>query len=206
MKRTYYILWFSFLVVLFFLPPGFSQEPGQEEHGETTAREAHDEKHTEEAEQDEHGEAEGHGGRSHHLNDFAVFLGGTDEHGHPTEFTWGLDYKRRIADHWAIGGLFDYAGGLRNAIVAASVTWLPVGNLTLTAAPGIEFHQGRDPRTLKSEETPTADKDATYFVFRLGVGWGITIGESYAIEPQINLDLVNGEKVWVYGLNFIYAW
>lgn len=58
----------------------------------------------------------------------------------------------------------------------------------------------------KSEETGEADQDATYFVFRLGVGWVFPIGQSYAIEPQLNLDLVNGEKVWVYGVNFIYAW
>jgi len=165
-----------------------------------------------EAEHEEHGEE--HEGRPHHKNDFAIFLGGTDEHGHPTELTWGLDYKRRVAEHWAVGGFFDHAGGsLRNAIVAASVSWFPIGKLTLTAAPGIEFHRGRSSNegcgcagSAKSEETGEADKDATYFVFRLGVGWGFLIVESYGIEPQVNLDLVNGEKVWVYGLNFIYAW
>ena len=115
-----------------------------QEHGTTPALETREEEHAEEAEHEEHGESEGHGGSLHHKNDVAIFLGGTDEHGHPTEFTWGLDYKRRVAERWAVGGLFDHAGGsLRNAIVAASVTWLPVGKLSLTAAPGIEFHRGR---------------------------------------------------------------
>jgi hypothetical protein len=100
--------------------------------------------------------------------------------------------------------------------VAASVTWLPVGNLTLTAAPRIEFHQGRGAPpgcgcagTSKSEDPDQIglfDEDATYFVMRFWVGWGFPIGQSYAIEPQVNLDLVEGEKVWVYGVNFIYAW
>ena len=209
-SRMVILVLFSILLVASL---GAAQEAEHQERGTPPEHEAHEEEHAEEAEHEEHGEVEGHGGRPHHKNDFAIFLGGTDEHGHPTEFTWGLDYKRRVAEHWAVGGLFDYAGGLRNAIVAVSATWLPVGNLTLTAAPGIEFHQGRSSNegcgcvgSDKSEETGEADEDATYFVFRLGVGWGFPIGQSYAIEPQVNLDLVNGEKVWVYGANFIYAW
>ena len=56
----------------------------------------------------------------------------------------GLDYRRVITRRWAVGALFDYAeGDLRNSVVAASVTWLPVGRLALTAAPGVEFHEGR---------------------------------------------------------------
>jgi len=212
--RTSAIMFFAVFFAVAQVP---AQEAEQEEHGTAQQHETEQEQHAEEAEHEEHGESEGHGGRPHHLNDVAIFLGGTDEPGHPTEFTWGLDYKRRIAERWAVGGLFDHAGGeLRNAIVAASITWLPVGNLTLTAAPGIEFQRGRGssegcncPHALETDdggEHDEADKDETYFVFRLGVGWGFPIGDSYAIEPQVNLDLVNGEKVWVYGFNFIYAW
>jgi len=217
MSRSTQLMILAILVILLGASPGSAQEADHSEHGTTPAQEPREEEHAEEAEHEEHEEheeSEGHGGRSHHKNDFAVFLGGTDEHGHPTEFTWGLDYKRRVADRWAVGGLFDHAGGeLRNSIVAASVTWFPIGKLTLTAAPGIEFHRGRSSNedcgcgeSGKSEETGEADQDDTYFVFRLGVGWGFPIGQSYAIEPQVNLDLVNGEKVWVYGANFIYAW
>jgi hypothetical protein len=211
MRRTIQLMVFALLSILFGASPGLAQEAEHQEHDTAPALEAHEEEHAEEA---EHGESEGHGGSLHHKNDVAIFLGGTDEHGHPTEFTWGLDYKRRVAERWAVGGLFDHAGGsLRNAIVAASVTWLPVGKLSLTAAPGIEFHRGRSSNegcgcagSTKSEETGEADEDATYFLLRLGVGWVFPIGESYRIEPQVNLDLVEGEKVWVYGFNFIYAW
>ena len=196
--------------------PSLAQEAEHEEHGSTPAHEAHEEEHGEAAEHEEHGE--GHGGRPHHANDFAVFLGATDEHGHDTELTWGLDYRRMVADHWAVGALFDYAGGdLRNAILAATVTWFPVGGLQLLAGPGIEFHRGRGAadggcdchEAFKSEATDPHgefDEDATYFVFRLGIGWGFPIGRHYGITPQVNLDLVEGERVWVYGLSFTYAW
>jgi len=206
MSRNAHLVLLGILVIFLGALPGATQEAEYAERDTPPAEEAQEEEHAEEAGLEEHGEAEGHGARPHHKNDFAIFLGGTDEHGHPTEFTLGLDYKRRVAKHWAVGGLFDYAGGgLRNAIIAASVTWWSDVGLTLTAAPGIEFHRGRSSNedcgcggSTKSEETgehEEADEDATYFVFRLGVGWGFPIGESYVIEPQINLDLVEGEKV-----------
>jgi hypothetical protein len=161
------------------------------------------------------GEAGHHSGRSH-KNEFAVFLGATDEHGHDTEFTWGVDYKRRITDRWAVGGLFDYAGGeLRNAVVAATVTWFPIGHLQLWAGPGVEFHQGRNGdgdgdcgcggKLLSDEGSEHVDKDATYFLFRVGVGWDFRLGGSFGIVPAVNLDFVNDEEVWVYGLNFTYG-
>jgi hypothetical protein len=188
------------------------------EHAEESAAHEADEHHDDHAaasEHEEHGEE--HGGRHWHTNDFGIFLGATDEHGHDTELTWGLEYRRMIAKRWAIGGLFDYAGGeLRDMILASSLTWLPVGRLQITAAPGIEFHRGRESSedcgcglATKSEDTGghgEVDEDATYFVFRLGVGWNFAVGQNYAITPQVNLDLVEEEEVWVYGLVFAYAW
>jgi hypothetical protein len=195
--------------------PGAAQHTEQAEETAAQPAENQHEEHIEEAAHEEHGEE--HGGRHWHTNDLGIFLGATDEHGHETEFTWGLEYRRMIAKRWAIGGLFDYAGGeLRNMILAPSITWLPVGRLQITAAPGIEFHRGRGSsedcgcgHALKSAEPDAAglvDEDETYFVFRLGAGWNFAVGRNYAITPQINLDLVEGEKVWVYGLVFAYAW
>ena len=162
----------------------------------------------EDAENDEH---EGEHS-SHHVRDFknevAVFLGGTDEPGHGTELTWGLDYKRRIAERWAVGVLFDYAGGeLRNAVLAPMVAFWPgLGNLQLLAAAGVEFHQGRDGGGhRKSAEDGGTDEDATYFLLRLGIGYDIHLGESFGLVPVVNLDFVNNEKVWVYGLAVTYG-
>jgi hypothetical protein len=149
----------------------------------------------------------------HHVRDFknevAIFVGGTDEHGHDTEFTWGIDYKRRIADRWAVGVLFDYAGGgLRNSVLAPMVAFWPgLGNLQLLAAAGVEFHQGRDgDGHQKSGEGGGTDEDATYFLFRVGAGYDFHLGESFGLVPNLNLDFVNNERVWVYGLAFTYGW
>ena len=210
---TIFLALFSILLCL---PFGTAQETEHQEHGTPPESEAHDEQHGEQAEQEDHVEAKGHGGRSHPKNDVAIFLGLTDEHGQALEPTLGFDYKRRIAHRWSFGGLFDYAGGdLRNAFFAASITWWPVGKFGLTAAPGIEIHRGRGPtvscgcggsQNSEGPEEDLFDEDERYFVLRLGVGWPFPIGENYAIEPNVNIDLVDGEKVWVYGFNFIYAW
>jgi hypothetical protein len=147
-------------------------------------------------------------GRAHN-NELALFLGATDEHGHDAEFTWGADYKRRVAERWAVGVLFDYAGGeLRNYVVAPMVAYWPgLGNLQLLAAPGIEYHDGRggDAQLEADPGHHDIDEDHTYFLFRLGLGYDIHLGERFGVVPNVNLDFVNGEEVWVYGLAFTYG-
>ncbi len=78
------------------------------------AEEAHGE-HAEHA-----GEVVPHGESGHNYkNGLALFLGATNEAGHGTEPTWGLEYGRALSPHWAIGGLIDYAGGSqRNMVIA----------------------------------------------------------------------------------------
>jgi len=162
----------------------------------------------EHGEEAEHGEgSSAHHGRAH-INEVAVFLGATDEKGHDTEGTWGFDYKRRIAERWAAGLIFDYAGGdLRNAILAPSISFWPgLGNLQLLGAAGVEFHKGRSGGGHeKADHDGGTDSDETYFLVRLGVGYDFHIGESFGLAPQVNLDFVNNEEVWVYGVAVTYG-
>jgi hypothetical protein len=159
-------------------------------------------------EQAEHAdEADPHGESGHHFkNGFSLFLGATDEPGHGTEPTWGLEYARNLSPNWAVGGLIDYAGGdQRNLVIAPLVIWKPFGaGFFLLAAPGVEYHNGRgqgDHHFLKAEVTGS-DEDETYFVMRLGVGYVVHVGSRYGIGPAVNLDLVDGHEVWVYGVVF----
>ncbi|MCU0303584.1 MAG: hypothetical protein MUC56_05965 [Thermoanaerobaculales bacterium] len=159
--------------------------------------------HGEPAAADQHGGATtgDHGFR----NAFAVFLGVTDEPGHGSEATWGLEYGRRMGPRWGLGGLIDYAGGeQRNLVVAPAVLWQPFGGgFTLIAAPGIEWHDGRGEveHHLGKADATAVDEDETYFVFRVGAAYWIHIGSRYGIAPAVNLDLVDGHEVWVYGVN-----
>jgi hypothetical protein len=161
--------------------------------------------HAEHVEHDEDSGARG-GGHHDHKHGLAIFLGLTDEPGHGTEGTFGLEYAYRFAKHWSVGGLIDYAGGeQRNTVIAPAIFWKPVVGLYLLAAPGIELHNGRgeaDDHHLFKAHDGSADKDEIYFVLRLGVGYTIHVAPRFAIAPTVNLDLVNGHEVWVYGVNF----
>ncbi len=156
----------------------------------------------------EHQEAAEH--HSDHGHDFknglALFLGATNEHGHGTEGTWGLEYGRVLSPHWIVGGLIDYAGGSqRNIVIAPAVSWKPFGGgFVLLAAPGVEFHDGRGTveHHLSKAESAARDKDETYFVLRLGTVYYFHVGSRFGIGPAVNVDFVEGEEVWVYGVNF----
>jgi hypothetical protein len=158
----------------------------------------------------EHTEAEseaGHHGKEGHnfKNAFALFLGATNESGHGTEPTWGLEYARALSPRRNIGGLIDYAGGeQRNAVIAPMVTFKPVGGLVFLAAPGVEYHNGRGQveHHLLKADAAAVDEDETYFVLRLGVAYYFHVGSRYGIGPAVNVDSVNGHEVWVYGVNF----
>lgn len=166
------------------------------------------------AAEESHTETAGHTAESEHhaagghdfKNGLALFLGATNEHGHGTEPTWGIEYGRKISPHWTVGGLIDYAGGgQRNLVIAPAVFWRPFGSgLALLAAPGVEYHNGRgmvEPHLLKADAA-AIDEDETYFVLRLGVAYYFHVGSRYGIGPAVNLDLVDGHEVWVYGVNF----
>jgi hypothetical protein len=64
MGRTIQLTILAILLILLCSFPGSAQEAEHSEHDTPPAEEAQ-----EEAEHEEHGEAEGHGGRPHHLND-----------------------------------------------------------------------------------------------------------------------------------------
>ena len=179
--------------------------PAQEtEHPENGEAQATDEAadHSEATEQQEHG-AEHLGLR----NEIVFFIGVTDEPGHPTEFTWGLEYIYEFAHRWGIGGFIDHAGGsLRNVVVGVPIAYNPGGRWLVMAAPGIEYHNGRGD-SVDDHETDghgETDENEKHFLFRVGAGYSIAIAEHYSMAPTVYLDFVKGEKVWVYGLNFAY--
>ena len=150
---------------------------------------------------------------THYMRDIkhevAIFVGATDESGHDSEFTWGLDYRLRLAGRWAVGALYDYAGGgLRNTVLAASATYWPLsGRLQLLVAPGVELHEGRGSgEHSKSGLAEEPNEDSTEFLVRVGVAYDIHLDENFGLVPQVNLDFVAGEKVWVYGISGTYGW
>jgi hypothetical protein len=185
-KRAFFI--FSLIATAIWAIP-VSAEDGHATHNEHAGVAEHDE-----------------GGGHEFKNGLALFLGVTNESGHDDEATWGLEYARRLSPRWGVGGLLDYAGGSqRNFVIAPFVYWKPYsGGFTLLLAPGVEYHNGRGETDhhLFKNETASVDEDETYFVLRLGATYWFHVGSRYAIGPTVDLDFVDGEEVWAYGVNF----
>ena len=118
----------------------------------------------------------------------ALFIGITDDRGDDA-FSLGLDYEYKFSEVFGIGGLLDHAGGdVRTWVVGVPIFAHPVGGLVVLLAPGIE-HQD------------DGDKEA---LIRLGAGWDFEVGERFVITPVFNIDFVDGDKVYVYGVEFGY--
>jgi len=197
-RQTAWGVWLVLLTVLLAAPAlALAQEHEPAEHVGTEA----------ETEAHEHGEEAEHHGHGYHPNHIALFFGVTDEEGHDLEFTTGFDYERRLSQHWGVGVLIDHAGGdLRNSVLGVPVFWHPGGRWKLFAAPGVEYHNGCGEVVEGHGERGEIDEDETYFLVRLGVAYDIHLGGSWGLAPNFNVDFVEGERVWVYGLAFTYGW
>jgi hypothetical protein len=151
-----------------------------------------------------HGEAP-HTGTPHYQHELTLFLGVTDESGHDSQGTVGVEYLHRMGERWGMGGLIDYAGGnQRNWIAGVPFAWNPVGKLKLIAAPCIEQHEGRGETA--ADGHGEVDEDETAFVFRLGASYEFPVSDHWRIAPALNLDFVEGHRVWIYGANLSYGW
>lgn len=143
---------------------------------------------------------ENHESEEIHRHHFAVLAGGS----HNTEkngATIGADYEYRF--HRRLGALasFEYVGGdFREDVYAFTAAWHPWKGLRLIAGPGFD-------RELKRKEeaahVETAEHDGKYrALFRTGASWEFHIKEHFTFGPEIAVDVLKGEKVFVYGLNF----
>ena len=133
------------------------------------------------ASENEHG---GHQESQHHRSRLELFLGNTHEHGEDG-FTVGVVYEYRLQELVGIGGACEYAAGhFDKWDVALPVFLHPYRGLRFVLAPGLEH---RD--------------DENEFLFRAGVAYEFEIGR-WSIAPEFNVDFVDGEKAYVYGLSF----
>jgi hypothetical protein len=139
-----------------------------------------------------HGEGEAHSQHEFHRNHIAFFLGVTDggdaEEGgeEKTAGTLGVDYERRLSRLIGIGFLADYAGGDRREAIAGIPVFFHAGRAAkFHVAPAIEW------------KTETDESD---FAWRLGFAYDFEVGRA-TIAPALHVDLVEGEQVYVVGVD-----
>lgn len=137
------------------------------------------------AEESHHAEQDGSHGHHYHKNVAGVFAGITHAGRRKNAPAIGFEYSHRFTEHFSVGGVAEYTGGDADVWIAAVPFGWHLGHWKLYAAPGIEDgHHG-------TEE-----------LLRLGVEYAFAMGGGWEVAPQVNLDLVDSEDVWVFGLVF----
>ncbi len=131
-----------------------------------------------------------------HANHVAVFLGvttgGEDENQGKEDaaLTIGLDYERRLTDLIGIGILGDWAFGDRREFIIGIPVFLHFGqSAKFLIAPGLEKTRGNDDRERRSE-----------FLMRLGLAYDFHF-ENNTVSPTFNVDFLDGEQIYVLGVN-----
>ncbi len=130
-----------------------------------------------------HAEAEHGHGHSYHTHTLGGFIG-TAQEGRENAPAIGIEYEYRFNTRFGIGAVGEYTGDKADFWVLAVPFGFHFGNLKTYIAPGIE----------KSDEH-------TEELIRLGAEYAIPVSDDgWEIAPQINVDFVDGEEIWVFGV------
>jgi len=125
----------------------------------------------------------------HHLNILEIFLGNTyedAEHGDEDGFTVGLVYERRLSEFLGIGGFYEYAAGdFDKWSIGVPLFIHPHEGWRFVLAPGLEHRHGDDE-----------------FLFRIGAAYEFELSERWVMIPELNVDFVDGEEAFAFGLSF----
>lgn len=125
----------------------------------------------------------------YHRNMVELFLGNTHEdadHGSENGLSVGFTYERRLTDLLGVGGFYEYAAGdFDKWSIGVPLFMHPYGAWRLDFAPGLEHREGE-----------------TEFLFRAGVAYEFELSERWAVIPEVNVDFVDGEEAFVFGLSF----
>ncbi|MBT8442521.1 MAG: hypothetical protein KJO76_09060 [Gammaproteobacteria bacterium] len=119
-------------------------------------------------------------------NTIGVFVGFTSEERRERGLALGIEGGHYFTESFAISGVLEYTFGDIDALVGAVPLVYRTGEWRFHAGPGFE-----------SGETT----DGTEFLVRVGTEYGFEAG-SIEIAPQLNIDFVDGDAVFVVGVLF----
>lgn len=151
-----------------------------------------------------------HGGHSAreaeeiHRHHFAVLAAGS----HNTKkdgSTIGADYEYRFNHPLGVLASFEYVGGdFREEVFALTAAWHPWKGLRLIAGPGFdrELRRAEEVHQAGSGHAVAVEHPGRHrALFRTGAAWEFHWKEHLTFGPEIAVDILKGEKVFVYGIN-----
>ena len=134
------------------------------------------------AQEHEEHEAQHEEAHEHHANTLGLFLGRTFE-GREDDFTMGLEYERRINESFGVGLLVEHVFGDLDFWIYGVPFALHKDAWKFYVAPAIEDGE-----------------HGSEFLARLGAEYAFELEGGWEISPQLNLDFVDSEEVWVLGV------
>jgi len=124
-------------------------------------------------------------GSDHHKNVVGIFAGLAHGGLRQNELAIGVEYARHIRGNFSIGAVAEYTAGDADFWVFVIPFAYNLGDWKIYAGPGIEDgHHGKEELLRLGVERP----------FEMSGGW--------EISPQLNVDFVDGEVVWIIGALF----
>lgn len=129
--------------------------------------------------------SQGHGDAHYHKNLVGVFTGITHAGRRENGAALGFEYERRFSEKFGVGAVVEHTFGDADVWIAAIPFAFHTGHWKLYAAPGVEDgHHG-------TEE-----------LLRLGAEYAFELSDGWEFAPQLNVDIVDSEDVWVFGVVF----
>lgn len=135
--------------------------------------------------------------RDYHPHHLSVFLGGSwlkERKG----FTVGGEYEHRLHPHIGIGGLVEHAANdFKATTVAFPIQFHPSptkSGFRVGFGPG--FERAKEPRS--GDEREKTDTD---FLIRTMAAYDIFVSEKVSLSPNLSIDFVDGEEIFVFGVS-----
>jgi hypothetical protein len=134
-------------------------------------------------------------GEHTHENALALFLGGTNAK-NETHFTAGLEYERELTHRLALQGVAEHLSDPGAFVFLAPIVLRPAGELHVLAGPGFETTSRHVDEHSAGGHGEVEEGNETSFVWRVGAGYKIRVGERTFLLPNMDLDFVRKEGSW----------
>jgi hypothetical protein len=140
--------------------------------------------------------AQEEGRHRHHV----AFLAGGSHNTKKDGDTFGVDYAYGFVNRVGLLIAYEHVGGdFREDLMAFTAAWHPWKGLRLVAGPGFD-REARESEALP-EQAPVSGGKRTQGLLRVGGGYDIQLPHGFSIGPDLAVDILRGEKVFLYGVN-----
>ncbi len=134
-----------------------------------------------------------------HRHEAGLFIGGSHSDGE-NGFTFGGEYEFIFHQYFGAGGFVEFIGGDFDERAFGALLYLrPAGKWRIFTGPGGDKRFGEEQHSDPSAE---GTEEGWKFLWRLGLIYAIPVGSRITISPNVMVDFLEDNQVFVYGVTF----